>query len=806
MIVRRLLVIGLLASFLDCWGQLGADRGRTGLDQQLPVQSGASRHSEKATLPHANGLVFPLVKSIVQDQWYFWSAPQALVRPTALKSFLPFAGLTGILIAGDSWMSKEIPSGQVHRSRDVSNYATLSLAGTAAAAYAFGRLRRNDQLHETGALSAEAALDGTVITYALQRATMRHRLDPTNGRGAFFAGGDSFPSTHAALAWSLATVIAHEYPGPLTQLLTYGLASTVTLTRVTGKQHFPSDAVVGSAIGWYLGRQVYRSRHNPELEGTSWNDPAQGDAIEEEAPNPRKMGSPYVALDSWVYPAIERLAAFGYVGSAFTGLKPWTRMECAQMVQEAEDRMLTGDRSERDLLDLRAQLTQEFAYELALMEGGSNATVRLESVYTRVLSVSGSPLTDSVHFGQTFSYDFGRPSRRGTNAQSGAAFRGALGPAAIFIRGEFQHAPSAPALSAGIRNFMASSDQIPVRPASALDTLNRPRLLDAYVALNVRDGWQLSFGKQSLSWGPGAGGSFLWSDNIEPIPMLRLTQSESEPPGVLRIFGPLRIDNFIGRLEGHTYIPQPYIYGNKINFKPLPNLELGFGRTVTLGGKGGTPLTAKNFLLSFFGQTSSQLHSVPGDSHASFDWTFNVPKVRNYLVFYGDWYADDDFLPFLNPPKNPFRTGIYLTRFPWLRKLDFRMEAASTQSSWYASPGNLNYWNNVYRDGYTSNGNLIGNTVGRDGRFIQCWLNYWISSRHTLQFMQKHSSVSSDFVPRGGAWQDYSFGHEISLRSGWYVKSQLQYEHLSRYPILFSGPRSNVTAMVEIGFLPHTSK
>ena len=113
--------------------------------------------------------------------------------------------------------------------------------------------------------------------------------------------------------------------------------------------------------------------------------------------------------------------------------------------------------------------------------------------------------------------------------------------------------------------------------------IERVRFLDAYVAINLKEGWQLTFGQQSLSWGPGPGASFLWSNNRQPIPMLRLTQSKTSLPGLLSILGPVRVESFIGQFEGHGFIPHPYVYGNKINFKPLPNLGLGFGRSVTIG-------------------------------------------------------------------------------------------------------------------------------------------------------------------------------------------------------------------------------
>jgi Capsule assembly protein Wzi/PAP2 superfamily len=805
--LRKMLPIGLLlVTALDGWAQIGGGQGQQPLDQPPESEKAdAGRFPETGADPE-NRLFLPFLKHVSNDQRQFWSSPNQLRKPAAWETFLPFAGFTGALISGDSWIEKQIPAHQVQRSRKISNYAAFSLVGAAAGSFAFGQFLRDDHLRETGFLSGEAALNGTLVTYAIKEATMRKRPFEGNGSGSFWQGGSSFPSQHAAIAWSVASIVAHEYPGPLTKLLAYGLASTVTLTRVTGKQHFSSDAVVGSALGWFVGRQIYRAHHDPELGGASWDNFQNADDTEKGPRPPGRMASPYVPLGSWIYPALEKLAASGYTETAFVGLKPWNRMECAQLVEQAGEAVQQSDDADQELADLQSRLREEFAYEFGLMEGERNLTARLESVYTRAVSVSGPALTDSYHFGQTLSYDFGRPLRTGANAQLGGSFRAAFGPAAIFVRAEFQHAPSAPVLSEAVRDFIATSDLVPVPAAAPFPPINRVRLLDAYIAMNLKEGWQLSFGKQSLSWGPGPGGSFLWSDNIEPIPMLRLTQSDFRLPGFLRVLGPARVDSFVGRLERHTYIPQPYIYGNKINFKPLPNLEIGFGRSVTIGGKGGTPLTTRNFFLSFFGQVSSRLNSVPGDSHSSFDWTFHIPKVRNYLVFYGELYSDDDFLPFQNPPKNPFRPGIYLTRFPGLPKLDFHMEAASTECANCPYPRYMNYWNSTYRDGYTNNGYLVGNTVGRMGRLIQFWFNYWISARNTLQFNYKHNTVSQSFAPEGGAWQDYGIQHEIDFRSGFYVKSQLQYEHISRYPLLFSHPQSNTTAVIELGFVPHKQK
>ena len=751
-----------------------------------------------------NRLGRPFLMHLASDQKRFWTSPRELKNGGA-QPFLYFAAFTGLLMATDSWISEQVPSSpsQLKRSSHISDYAVFSLAGAAGSTFLWGQVTHNGHLSETGLLAGEAALNSTAVSYAFKTITRRPRPFQGNGDGTFFQGGTSFPSEHAAVAWSVAGVVAHEYPGPLTKLLAYGLASAVTITRVTGKQHFASDALVGSALGWYLGRQVYRAHHDPELGGDPWGGVFENNS---DAPRtPATMGSSYVPLDSWVYPALERVAALGYVSTSVAGIKPWTRLECARLTEEAGETLARDEASPRQVTDLQARLQEEFAYEFRLLGGDRNLTAGLDSVYTRAVSISGPALTDSYHFGQTLAYDFGRPFGRGTSGQIGTSFQFASGPVAAYVRAEFQHAPSAPAPSDAVRDVIALRDQVPRPPSVALSTLDRPRLLDAYVALNV-GGWQISAGKQSLSWAPGIGGSMLWSDNVEPITMVRLTKAEPSPlPGIFRFLGPMQIDQFVGRLEGHSFIPHPFIYGQKINFKPFPFLEVGFGRTVTLGGKGGDPFTAANFVRSFFGRVDPRVNSVPGDNHTSMDWTFRVPKVKNYIVFYGEVYADDDFIPWQNPAKNAYRPGIYITHIPGIPKLDFHMEAASTESPGFSSfgvtnRGNLNYWNATYRDGYTANGNLIGNSVGRMGRAIQGWFTYWISPQNSLQFTYKHNSVSPDFIPQGGFWQDYAVKSETYLRSGLYLKSQLQYEHISRYPLLFNGPQKNFAAVVELGF------
>jgi hypothetical protein len=531
--------------------------------------------------------------------------------------------------------------------------------------------------------------------------------------------------------------------------------------------------------------------------------------------NSRHMGSAYVPLDSWIYPALDRLAALGYAERGFEGMRPWTRIDCARMVDQAKETQKVFHPLSEDAEDLLGLLEAEFSFEMGLRKGQRNLNAGLESAYARVVSISGPDLSDGYHFGQTVSYDFGRPFERGTNGQVGADFHAEAGPFAVYVRGEYQHAPSAPAPSQAVLNVITLKDEVPTPADIGIGGINRPRLLDTYIVMKLSplklDKWQLSVGRQSHSWGPGPG-AFLLSNNAEPVDMVEVVNPEPvRLPFIFKFLGPVRVDQFLGRLANRTDHANPWIYAHKISFRPLSCLEIGYARLTTIGGSGGNPFTIQNFFLSYFGQVSHKLNSVPGENNNEMDWTFYVPKTRNYIVLYGEVYAFDDFVAWVRPTAYPFRPGIYITRIPGIPRLDLHIEAANTQAPGWNSSGGGNqgqvvYWNSSYHEGNTNNGFLLGNTVGRDGQTIQGWLTYWTSPRNTFQVMYKNNFVDPAFIPGGGAWQDYSVQNELHRRSGFFVKSQLQYEHISHYPILFKGPQQNLTAIVELGFMPANKK
>lgn len=758
-----------------------------------------------------NRLLIPLVKHLAFDQAQFWTTPTRMdERSTQL--FAGFSGFAGLLIGADSWLSRQVPDhqSQLQRSRSVSNYSLFSLIGAGGGAFVLGKLKRDDHMSEAGLLSAEAALNSTAVSFALKAVTQRPRPFASNGNGTFFQGGNSFPSEHAALAWSVASVMAHEYPGPLTKLLAYGLASTVTLTRVTSRQHFASDALVGSVLGWYLGRQIYRAHHESELGGAPW-----GALIEPEengARNPANLGSPPVAVDSWIYPAFERLAALGYVQSAHFDLRPWTRLECVRLLDEAEDQIASGGVSNEEALKLYRALEEEFRNSITIRDGAANLGARLDSLYTRVGGISGRPLRDDYHFGQTIINDYGRPYGEGFNTVSGASGQAVAGPLSFAVAGEYQRAPGFPSDPEPVLQAIANADV--TKPLSnAVAPASRFRLITATASVAFNN-VQISFGQQSQWLGPGRAGPLLMANNAVPILMLRFeSPAPFRIPLVSRFAGPARMDFMVGRLSGHTwdynppnligpgFDPQPYIHENKVSFRPSANLEFGLGVTAIFAGPG-LPFTWHNFLRTYYSHKANAARGNPGKRFSQLDVSYRVPGLRKWMTAYLDSMVVDEYTPIgsSRPLLNP---GLYFPRFPKIPRLELRVEGIKEPFEGVRPdefPPGFVYFDQRYRSGYTNDGNLLGTWIGRAGLGGQAWATYSFAPRSKLELGYRHQEVNPHFL-QGGMANDFSARADVRLNSRATVQGFLQYEKW-RFPLLDSAVHSDLTGYLQLTFYP----
>ena len=340
---------------------------------------------------------------------------------------------------------------------------------------------------------------------------------------------------------------------------------------------------------------------------------------------PSVLDSPYIPVDSWMYPAVLRLFSLGFVDSAYLGMRPWTRSSVEHMLEEAgariedADASASTDEAEEIYEALIHALRDDMQGPCLVHEGNT----RVESVYSTMRVLSGTPLRDSYHLGSTVINDYGRPYSSGFNNYTGASGYASAGRFLMYARGEFQGAPSAAGYSMGLAEMLAADDgttdfftpacwssgvsctpipynqqaTIPGGPIAATTEL---RIMEAYVSAHYLN-HEISFGKQDDWLGPGLGGGMAYSNNAEDIYSFRLNRIEPlRIPLLSRLTGPFRYDFLVGSLKGHTYPNDPWVHVEKVSFKPTENLEFGFERTVIWGAKGHEPITLHSFLRSFF--------------------------------------------------------------------------------------------------------------------------------------------------------------------------------------------------------------
>jgi len=515
-------------------------------------------------------------------------------------------------------------------------------------------------------------------------------------------------------------------------------------------------------------------------------------------------GLVYVPLDSWVYPAFERLISLGYADSAFLGLRPWTRTACLQILQE------TYPKLEAEPQDLEAwRIFRALAVEFGENAGQQNAQAELTDLYTRNMYIQGRPINDSFHFGQTLINDYGRPYQEGFNALDGFMARAQGYHFSLDVRGEYQHAPGRAAYPASVQELFSQVDSTPLVAAEPVPQTNVFRLINANLGVSVLN-HEISVGKADDWWGPTQTGSMALSNNAEPVYALRINRVVPlRVPLLSDVLGPIRYEGIFGSLKGHRYPNAPWMHAEKFSFKPTRNLEFGFSRVVIFAGKDHVPLTFGSFWHSFtsFSNVSlaeKQGRDDPGFRSSSFDFTWRLPWVENWLTLYCDSIVHDDVSPLAAPRRAAVNPGLYLSHLPGLPHVDLRGESVSTDPVSSTQGGQFLYWEYEYPDGYTNKGNFLGTWIGREGKGGQVWLTDWLSPKEYIQVGYRNAKVSKNFIPGGTTQNDVNVKAVLRIKDDLELNAFGQMEFW-KVPALASGQQHDFTGSVQLTYYPKLS-
>jgi len=205
----------------------------------------------------------------LHDQKDMWLFPTKLGKA---ENWIP----TAIIIGGTAAFIKEDPPlerkvRQTDLFTDYNKVMKSSISGglitvVPVGFYVLSLIRHDSYGQATGLLAGEAVLNDTVLMVVMKAITRRARPSefPPNGayndtffatHNSFLGKGSAFPSGHAMMAFSVATVFAERYKRhKWVPYVAYTLATAISFSRISTGSHFPSDVFIGAATGFAIAK------------------------------------------------------------------------------------------------------------------------------------------------------------------------------------------------------------------------------------------------------------------------------------------------------------------------------------------------------------------------------------------------------------------------------------------------------------------------------------------------------------------------------------------------------------------------
>lgn len=145
------------------------------------------------------------------------------------------------------------------------NNSNLFIASGVIGIYGYGLVYKNDEIRTLGLQLAEATFYASGINFIFKSLFGRTRPLINNGHKnfdplKFSFNQTSLPSGHSTLAFAFSSVMAHQIDNMFWKVGWYSVASLVSVGRVYSDKHWVSDVILGSAIGYFVGRFVLNNQ------------------------------------------------------------------------------------------------------------------------------------------------------------------------------------------------------------------------------------------------------------------------------------------------------------------------------------------------------------------------------------------------------------------------------------------------------------------------------------------------------------------------------------------------------------------
>ncbi|WP_456456203.1 capsule assembly Wzi family protein [Thermovibrio sp.] len=414
------------------------------------------------------------------------------------------------------------------------------------------------------------------------------------------------------------------------------------------------------------------------------------------------------------YELLERAKEIGLIKDVDLSFKPLTREQFAKAIIEIYNNRKLAPKLAKKFFNELYPTFKESVSEL--LKGYSENYIKpVNNVYVNFSSLSGIS-------SYKLPYSEGYTLKRGGNVRTNVSGELKVGRFLFYLEPEYR--------------------------SDSLFRLNR-----AYLTWKL-GGVNFLFGRDSVWWGNAENGDLLFTDNVRPWLMFKVENSSYERlPWIFQKLGEWKFSTLFSQLEKERPRSYAHVWGMRLAWRPIKNLEIAGTRAIQFGGKGRPNY---NSLYDFWELFTAQNENVRNPNPSAHKYDNNQLAsidITYYLTFLNSWtfqpfkggklyfvYAGDDAVKRVGPGGLPLPTGAaHIAGISLTTGLsDFKFEYTETADG---REGARWYSHHMYPAGYTYHGFIIGNNIGGDSR------SYYFSFSRDFEFA--NLGVSYNYIKHG---------------------------------------------------------
>ncbi len=254
---------------------------------------------------------------------------------------------------------------------------------------------------------------------------------------------------------------------------------------------------------------------------------------------------------------------------------------------------------------------------------------------------------------------------------------------------------------------------------------NKTNFDGSYLATFIGN-WVISLGRQNRWFGPTWDTSFSLSNNARPITALTLSRKSAQAFNLpfTKVQIPWTVTTFMGKMDDNRIIKNTLLWGFRLNFKPLKNLEIGFSRLAQWGGDGHSKSinTFKDILI---GRTNCGIDNLicnennpnPANQQAGYDLRYSINLFDIPIAIYGQKFAEDgnaDTYSYITKAKPQVGIEASITPFSLPSLVFFEYGDSLADCGVRDNIGDCYYEHSSYATGMRYHGRTISNLYDND--------------------------------------------------------------------------------------------